>query len=47
MDEVLRELEVGKALSLLCPDSCQMSSFALVPLWQRGETSSGSFALCG
>lgn len=39
MDEVLRELEVGrKALSLLRPDSCQMSSSALFPLWQRGET---------
>lgn len=33
MDEVLRELEVGKALSLL-----RMSSSALFPLWQRGDT---------
>uniref|UniRef100_A0A8C0UBP6 Rab-like protein 2A n=1 Tax=Cyanistes caeruleus TaxID=156563 RepID=A0A8C0UBP6_CYACU len=38
MDEVLRELEVGRALSLLSPESCQMSSSALFPLWQRGET---------
>lgn len=33
MDEVLRELEVGKALSLL-----SLSSSALFPPWQRGET---------
>uniref|UniRef100_A0A8C9N2C0 Uncharacterized protein n=1 Tax=Serinus canaria TaxID=9135 RepID=A0A8C9N2C0_SERCA len=38
MDEVLRELEVGKAPSLLRPESCRMSSSALFPLWQRGET---------
>lgn len=37
MDEVLRELEVGKALSLLLPESCQMGSSALFLLWQRGE----------
>lgn len=46
MDEVLRELEVGNALSLLCAESCQMSTSALFPLCFASAGDPGGFVCC-